>query len=63
MSYPRGFGTERADSGWPGRTEAGLLAFEESRDQDFVSRQQAWTPKDAPYAASITRAWLATMRS
>src|SRR3954452_14046226 len=44
MSYPRGFGIERDEPGWPGRTDAGLLDFEDPRGQDFVSRQQAWTP-------------------
>jgi putative serine protease PepD len=44
MSYPRGFGTERDESGWPGRTDAGLLDFEEYRGQQFSPRQQPWAP-------------------
>jgi putative serine protease PepD len=59
LSYPRGFGTERDDTGRYGRTDAGLLDFEESRRQDYGSPQQAWPPgrEPQPWTPSQEQAW------
>jgi len=58
MSYPRGFGTERDDYGRQGRTDAGLLDFEESRGQDYGSRPQAWPPaREQSWPQSQEQPW------